>query len=99
MGKAFLVVSSLEQALVDPAQAQAMGESLALICLPSQPGRTSLPCCQASLTVLAKITDAINQKFNILGTSMIVQMSVDAIKAEYAALGMDVNKVQIRLHP
>ncbi|HEY9151827.1 MAG TPA: ABC transporter permease, partial [Anaerolineales bacterium] len=40
-----------------------------------------------------QITTTSDQKFATLGTSMIVQMSVGAVKNEYAALGMDTGKL------
>jgi len=95
MGKSFLVVSSIEQALADPAKTKAMGQGLGFDLSKIPPG-TDVFAMLSKIppAVLTKITDATNQKFNTLGTRMIVQMSVGAVKTEYAALGMDTNKVQ-----
>ncbi len=43
---------------------------------------------------LSQITAAIDSKFATLGESMINQMAVATVKAEYAALGMDTEKLQ-----
>jgi hypothetical protein len=39
------------------------------------------------------MTTAINEKFATLGESMINQIAVGAVKAEYEALGMDAGKL------
>ena len=43
---------------------------------------------------LSQMTTAISEKFATLGDSMINQMAVGAVKAEYEALGMDSGKLQ-----
>jgi ATP-binding cassette subfamily B multidrug efflux pump len=95
MGKAFLVVSSIEQALANPAKAQSMGQSLGFDLSKIPPG-TDVFAMLSKLppATLAKISEVINQKFSALGASMIVQMAVGAIRAENTALGVDTNKVQ-----
>ncbi len=95
MAKSLLVVYTLEQALADPAKAAAMakGSQFDLSKLP--PGTDvfavlgKLPAAQ-----LAQMTTALNEKFATLGDSMINQMAVGAVKAEYEALGMDAAKLQ-----
>ncbi|MBU4292649.1 MAG: ABC transporter ATP-binding protein/permease [Actinobacteria bacterium] len=98
MGKAFLAVSGIEQIIEDPAKAAAAGSSLGfdLSKLPS--GITSdqifIMLAQMPAGNLSKIQTAMNEKFNVLGDKMITQMAVGSVKAEYSALGMDVNKLQ-----
>ena len=98
MGKAFLAVSGIEQIIGDPAKAAAAGSSLGfdLTKLPS--GITSdqifTMLAQMSADSLLKIQTAMNEKFDVLGDKMITQMAVSSVKAEYSALGMDVNKLQ-----
>lgn len=98
MGKAFLAVSGIEQIIEDPAKAAAAGSSLGfdLTKLPS--GITSdqifIMLAQMPAGNLSKIQTAMNEKFNALGDKMITQMAVGSVKAEYSALGMDVNKLQ-----
>ena len=43
-----------------------------------------------------QISEQINKKFTALGDNMIVQAAAGAVKAEYEALGMDVDKIQNR---
>ena len=95
MGKAFLVVSSLEQALADPAKAQAMSQAFGFDLSKIPPGTDVFALLQKlPPATLGKITDSIDQKFASLGATMIVQMSVGAVKAEYAALGMNTGQKQ-----
>ena len=95
MGKALLVVSSLEQAMANPAAAKAMGQAFGFD-LSKIPAGMDVFAMLEKLppATLSKITSAVDQKFATLGNSMIVQMSVGAVKAEYVALGMDTSKTQ-----
>jgi ATP-binding cassette, subfamily B, multidrug efflux pump len=95
MSKSLLILSTLEKLLANPAQAAAMGQSMGFD-LSKLPAGTDpftllgkLPADQ-----LSKITTAINSKFASLDKSMITQGAVTAVKAEYAALGMDTGKIQ-----
>jgi ATP-binding cassette subfamily B protein len=94
MGNAILVVTSIQQMVADPSKAAAMGQGFDD--LSKIPPGTDVFALMGQLppATLAKITDAIDQKFAILGDSMIVQMAVGPVKAEYAALGMDTGKLQ-----
>jgi ATP-binding cassette subfamily B protein len=95
MGKALLVVSSLEQALANPAQAQAMGKAFGFDLSKIPPGTDVFAMLQQlPAATLSQITATVDQKFATLGNSMIVQMSVSAVKTEYAALGMDTGTMQ-----
>jgi ATP-binding cassette subfamily B protein len=95
MGKSFLVVSGIEQALANPAAAKAMGQAFGFD-LSKIPAGVDVFAMLQKLppATLSKITASIDQKFATLGTSMIVQMSVSAVKTEYAALGMDTSQTQ-----
>jgi ATP-binding cassette subfamily B protein len=95
MGKAFLVVSGLEQTLANPAAAKAMGQSFGFDLSKLPPGVDVFAMLEKlPPATLNKITSAVDTKFATLGNSMIVQMSVGAVKAEYVALGMDSSKTQ-----
>ena len=95
MGKALLVVSGLEQALANPAAAQAMGQAFGFDLSKLPPGVDVFAMLEKlPPATLTKITSAVDQKFATLGNSMIVQMSVGAVKTEYDALGMDTSKTQ-----
>jgi ATP-binding cassette subfamily B multidrug efflux pump len=95
MGKAFVAVSGIEQLMANPAQAQALAQSMGI-------DLTKLPAGVDPLTMLEKlpasqretITASIQQRFAALGDNMINQMAVGAVKTEYQALGVDTNKLQ-----
>jgi ATP-binding cassette subfamily B multidrug efflux pump len=95
MGKAFLIVSSIQQMVANPAKAAAMGQSFGFDLSKLPPGTdvfsllTKLPAAQ-----LAQVKTAINQKFSEMDDSLINQSAVVAVKAEYSALGMDTGKIQ-----
>ena len=95
MGKALLIVSTIQQIMADPTKAAAMGQSLGFDLSKLPPGMdvfsllSNLPAAQ-----LSQVVAGIDQKFATLGDSMITQMAVGSVKAEYAALGMDTAKLQ-----
>jgi len=95
MGKAFLVVSFIDQVTTDPTQAAAMGADMGF-------DLTQLPPGMDLFTVLkmmppqqlTTLTAKIDEQFATLGDSMINQMAVGVVKAEYDALGLDTTKLQ-----
>ena len=90
MGEALLVVSSIEQAIANPAAAQAMSQSFGFDLSKIPPGTDVFAMLQKlPPATLARITNTLDQKFTALGTGMIVQISAGAVKTEYAAMGMD----------
>ena len=95
MGRALLIVSTIEQVMADPARAAAMGQGLGFDLSQLPPGMdvfgllSSLPSAR-----LSQVTAAIDQRFATLGGSMITQMAVGAVRAEYAALGLDTSRLQ-----
>jgi ATP-binding cassette subfamily B multidrug efflux pump len=95
LGKAWLVVSSIEQIMADPSKAAAMGQSFGFD-LSKIPAGVDLFALLAKMPAaqLTQMSGAINQRFATLGESMITQMAVGAVKAEYQALGMDTAKLQ-----
>jgi ATP-binding cassette subfamily B protein len=95
MGKPLLVVSSIQQAAINPSQAAAMGQALGLDLSKLPPG-TDLFALLGQLPAgqLSKIAAAIDQKFSTLGSSMINQMAAGSVKAEYAALGLNTSSLQ-----
>lgn len=94
MGKAFLVVSGIQQLLANPTQANAMATGMGF-------DLTKLPPGVDIFTVLGKIpaeqlsqlSSKFETKFAALGDSMITQSAVASVKAEYIALGMDTAKL------
>jgi ATP-binding cassette subfamily B multidrug efflux pump len=95
MSKAWLVVSTIEQIMADPSKAAAIGQSLGINISQLPPG-TDLFALLAQLPAAQReqISNTIDAKFASLGGSMITQMAVPAVKAEYQALGMDTAKIQ-----
>lgn len=93
-GKSMLVVSMLESAMQDPAQAAAMAQSG--FDLSKIPAGMDLFAVLSKLPAdqLAQMTTAINEKFASMSDSMITQSAAASIKAEYEALGMDAGKFQ-----
>ena len=95
MGRAILVVSTLEQAMADP-------EKAAMLFQGSSDDLSQLPAGMDLFDVLpllppdrlAQLTQAIDEKFATLGDSMINQMAVAAVKVEYETLEMDLGKLQ-----
>jgi ATP-binding cassette, subfamily B, multidrug efflux pump len=95
LGKGLLAKTAVEQMLSDPERAAAMSQALGFDLSKIPPGTdlfailAQLPAAQRSA-----IADAVNEQFASLGESMINQMAVGAVKAEYEALGMDTESLQ-----
>ncbi len=95
IGKALLVVSTIEQVMADPSKAAELGPDMAF-------DLSSIPAGTDLFAILGKLPDAqrsqlsaaINQQFEAMGDSMIVQAAITPVKAEYEALGMNVDKLQ-----
>ena len=95
MGKAELVVSSLEKMVADPTLAAGMGQSLGFDVTKIPPGMDVFSMLQMlPAAQLEKITSGIDEKFSSLGDSMINQMAVGFVKTEYGELGMDTSQIQ-----
>jgi ATP-binding cassette subfamily B protein len=94
MGKAFLIVSGIQQVLVDPAKASAMATSMGFD-LSKLPPELDIFAVLGQLppTQLSQLSSTFDSKFAALGDSMIVQAAVTPVKAEYAALEMDTGKL------
>jgi ATP-binding cassette, subfamily B, multidrug efflux pump len=94
MGKAFLVVSGIQQVLADPAKAAAMAASLGFD-LSKLPAGIDIFAVLGQLPAaqLSQLSSTFDAKFAALGDSMIVQAAVSPVKAEYVALGMDTGKL------
>ncbi|MBU0493253.1 MAG: ABC transporter ATP-binding protein/permease [Chloroflexi bacterium] len=95
LGQAWVAVSFLEQAMADPAKAAALAQTFGFD-LSQLPAGVDVFALLARLPAaqLAQMTAAMDKQFAVLGDSMINQMAVGAVKAEYAALGMDTGKLQ-----
>jgi ATP-binding cassette subfamily B multidrug efflux pump len=95
MGEAWLVVSGIEQMIADPSQAPPMGQDFDFdpSMLPAGVDIFAL-LVRMPAEQLSQVRTAINVRFAALGESMVTQMAVGAVKAEYEALGMDTAKLQ-----
>ena len=96
MARSLLAVSGIEQALADPATAAQMGSAFGGMDITKLPPGMDVFTLLAKLPAdqLAQITDSMDQKFAVLGDSMVVQAAVGAVKAEYKALGMNTDQLQ-----
>ncbi len=95
MGRSWIIVAGVEQAMADPATIESMSQMVGVDLSQLPPGEDIFSMLQTSPSgLLTGITDTINQKFTGLSDTMFSQMSVAAVKSEYAALGMDAGKVQ-----
>jgi ATP-binding cassette subfamily B protein len=95
IGRALVVVSGIEQMIADPSKAAAMGQGL-VFDLSKIPAGMDVFALLAKLPAaqLSQISSAIDARFAGLGASMITQMAVAVVKAEYVALGMDAARLQ-----
>jgi len=95
LGKALVAVSGIQQMVDDPSAATMLGGDFAF-----DPSR--IPAGMDIFQALgmmpepqrAELTGKMDEVFISLGESMINQMAVGAVKAEYEALGMDPGEIQ-----
>lgn len=95
LGKSLLVVSGIQQMMADPAKAATFAQGAGL-------DLSKLLAGADPFALLARMPDeqrtqmaaAVDSKFASLGESMIVQSAAGAVKAEYAALGMNTGTLQ-----
>ena len=95
MAKALVVVSGIEQIMTDPSAAPPMAENFGFD--PSRiPEGVDVFAMLARMPAeqVAQMSQAITEGFAALGDSMVNQMAVAAVKAEYDALGMDTAELQ-----
>ncbi len=95
MAKAFVAVYGIEQVAADPSQAAALGMSseFDLSALPEGTDLFALLQTMPEAT-RASLLSAVNERFANMDTAMLAQSAVEPIRAEYMALGMDVNALQ-----
>lgn len=94
LGKAFLIVSGIQQVLTDPAKTAALSASLGFDISKLPPGTDIFTLLsQLPPETLAKLSDSINSKIMALGEGVIIQAAAAPIKEEYVALGIDAGKL------
>ena len=95
LGKALVAVTGIQQMIDDPTRSGMLGEGFEFDSSRIPPGMdvfqalAMMPADQR-----AGLANTMDEAFSSLGESMINQMAVGAVKAEYEALGMDVGKIQ-----
>jgi ATP-binding cassette, subfamily B, multidrug efflux pump len=94
LGKAFLIVSGIQQVMADPVQAKAMASGLGFDISMLPPGVDIFSFIQQlpSITI-SQISSVFDSKIVALSEKMITQAAVSPIKAEYSALQMDTSKI------
>lgn len=95
LGKSFLIVSMIDKAIADPTSAQSMGQSFGFD-LSKIPAGMDIYSVLKNLpaTQISAMTSALDARFASMSSSTITQSAVAAIKAEYAALGVNTTKIQ-----
>ncbi|MEW5868498.1 MAG: ABC transporter ATP-binding protein [Chloroflexota bacterium] len=94
MGRAFLIVSGIQQVLADPARAAALASGMGFDLSRLPPGMDIFSVLgQLPPAQLSQLGSTFDAKFVALGESMVVQAAAAPIKAEYLALGMDTGKL------
>ncbi len=93
MGRAWLVVYGIEQALANPQMAATLFPGFDLSRLP--PGVDVFALLgQMPAAQRAQIRAAIDQRFAAMGDNFIAQAAIAPVRAEYQALGMDLAALQ-----
>jgi ATP-binding cassette, subfamily B, multidrug efflux pump len=95
ISRALLAVSGIDKMLADPAKAAASAKSFGFD-LSKLPKGTDIYTVlgQMPAETRQQMQAGMSKQFDALGDSMLRQAAVPVVNAEYAALGMDTNKVQ-----
>ena len=95
MGKTIMIVSTIEEAMIDPQKAAALAK-LAGFDLSKLPAGMDIFSTLEKVppAQLTQMTGAVNEKFSGMGDNMITQAAAGAVKAEYEALGLNTAKTQ-----
>ncbi len=97
LGRAWLAVSAIQRIMSDPQAAAAIGKQMGV-------DLSQLPPGVDLFTLLPRLPEAqrmalierLNQQAQAFGNTMVNQMAVVAVRAEYEALGVDVAALQSR---
>lgn len=95
MGKALLIVYGIEQAQTNPEQASVMATQYGfdLSQIPAGMDIFTVLASPMGQQMLPQMLAGINTRFATMDTSTIVQAAASAVKAEYAALGVDTGNI------
>jgi ATP-binding cassette subfamily B protein len=96
MGKGLLAVSMIEQVMADPSKASSLGLAAGGFDISKLPAGTDLFALMQKLPAdqLTAITSSIDKTFASMDNKLINQAAAGAVKSEYTALGLDINKLQ-----
>lgn len=96
MGKALVVVSTIERVMEDPSAAEEMGGAFEFD-LSRIPEDTDVFTLLRQLPAAQReqMTEMVSQQFGALGERMIVQAAAGAVQEEYEALGLNTERLQI----
>ena len=90
-----MIVSTIQEAMVDPQKAAALAELVGFDLSKIPAGMDifstleTIPAAQ-----LSQMTAAVSEKFSGMGENIITQAAANAVKSEYIDLGMDTAKIQ-----
>jgi len=96
LSQALLTVSGIEQVIADPSKAAQMGGDFGNFDISQLPPGMDLFTVLGQLPAdqISKIKDGVNSQFDAIGEKMVTQIAISAVKNEYEALGMDIEKLQ-----
>lgn len=95
MGISLMIVSTIQEAMIDPQKAAALAELVGFDLSKIPAGMDvfstleTIPAAQ-----LSQMTAAVSEKFSGMGENIITQAAANAVKSEYINLGMDTAKIQ-----
>lgn len=92
MGRSFLIVSTIDKAIADPASAQSMEQGFNIDLSKGMDFYSFIR--NLSSAQRSEMTTAIASQFSSMTSSTITQSAAASIKAEYSALGIDTAKIQ-----
>ncbi len=97
MAKGLVAAAGVAKMLADPEQAAALAEQMGFDLGRLPAGANALDMLpKMPEAIRAQVVTAVNQRFAALGDTMLEQMAVSVVKAEYEALGADIGARQMR---
>ncbi len=96
LSRAWLAVAAIEQIMADPSKAAAMGSGFGGFDISKLPAGTDLFALLQKLPAaqLTQMKTRMSEQFAALGENMVTQAALQAVKAEYMALGLNAEKLQ-----
>ena len=97
MAKGLVAAAGVAKMLADPEQAAALADQMGFDLSRLPAGANVLDMLpKMPEAIRAQVVTAVNQRFAALGDTMLEQMAVSVVKAEYEALGVDIGARQMR---